>query len=107
MIDLPGSKLAKVYKAFDMTVIYNEWVKAEYAIEPMTDYELDSIEVKNIKVGIEQLEENWMSSRTLYGSAIDVFDEYDEVWRTPGEQKKAIGLVVESMKSLQQAEAEG
>lgn len=107
MIGIPGAKLAKVYKAFDMTVIYNEWVKAEYAIEPMTDYELDDIEVKNIKVGIEQLEENWMSSRTLYGSAIDVFDEYDEVWRTPGEQKKAIGKVVEDMKSLQAAEAEG
>lgn len=106
MIGISGEKLAKVYKPFDMTIIYHEWVKAEYAIEPMTDYELDSVELKNIQVGIEQLEENWMSSRTLYGSAIDVYDEYDEVWRTPGEQKKAIGKIMENMKSLQEAEAE-
>lgn len=107
MIGITGRELKKVYHPFDMTVIYELWAKAEYAIEPMTGYDLEDVELKNIKVGIEQLEENWMSSRTLYGSAIDVFDEYDEVWRTPGEQKKAICKVMEDMKSLQEAEAEG
>ena len=82
------------------------WMKAELAIEPSTDYDLDGVELKNIQLGIMQLEEQWMNTQTLYGSAVDIFKEYDDVWRTPGEQKKAINGLFDMMEACEQAEEE-
>lgn len=47
-----------------------------------------------------------MNTETLYGSAVDIFKEYDDVWRTPGEQKKAIKGLFDMMDACEKAEEE-
>lgn len=105
-VGIAPSELNKIYKAFNMRVICELWMKAELAIEPSTDYDLDGVELKNIQLGIMQLEEQWMNTQTLYGSAVDIFKEYDDVWRTPGEQKKAINGLFDMMDACEKAEEE-
>ena len=105
-VGIAPSELNKIYNAFNMRVICELWMKAELAIEPSTDYDLDGVELKNIQLGIMQLEEQWMNTQTLYGSAVDIFKEYDDVWRTPGEQKKAIKGLFDMMEACEQAEEE-
>ena len=43
-----------------------------------------------------------MSFESMYGSAAEVFDQYDDVWRTPGEQKKSISNVLELMRNCEE-----
>lgn len=105
-VGIAPSELRKIYKAFNMRTICELWWKAENALDPSTDYELDGVELENIRLGIMQLEEKWMSTQTLYGSAVDIFNEYDDVWRTPGEQKKAIKGLFDMMEACEKAEEE-
>lgn len=106
MAGIATSKLNKIYRVFNMRLICELWMKAELAIEPATDYDLEGLELKNIQLGITQLEEQWMNTRTLYGSAADIFKEYDDLWRTPGEQKKAIKGLLDMMDACDKAEEE-
>lgn len=54
------------------------------------NYKLDDVEERNIELGLLQLQEAWLDTNTLYDSVSDAVDDYDEVFRTKGEQKKAL-----------------
>ena len=100
------SRLRKEFSAFDMKPIENAWIDASKALDPFIVTSLDETEERNIALGIEDLTKRWLATNTLYGSMADTFEEYDEVWRTPGYQDKAIRGVYEDMAEVQKAEAE-
>lgn len=84
-----------LFKPFSLEKVHKMWNNAELELDPNCDFSIDGIVAKNIQTSIEQLEEKWMSPDGLYDTLANTFDEYDEVWRTPGEQKKAISEVME------------
>lgn len=94
------NELNKIFKPFSLGTVYKLWVDAEFALDPCIEINIDDpTEMKNLTTGIQQIEEQWMDYGTMYGSMADVFEQYDDVWRTPGEQKKAIKGVMEMQRS--------
>ncbi len=82
------------FAPFSLERVYKLWADAELALDKRCDITIDGIDAKNIEMGIRQIEEKWISPDGLYDSLADTFDDYDEVWRTPGEQKKAIAGIM-------------
>lgn len=106
MVKMTAGDLGKVFHPFSLDIVTKLWIEAELAIEPETDIDIeDPIEKKNLQMGILQIEEQWMNYGTLYGSAAEVFEQYDDVWRTPGEQKKAISSVLRSQRDCELEDA--
>jgi len=87
---LPPKLMRQVFAPFDISPVQELWKKALYTLAPEIDeYDLESTERRNIDMGLRQLEEAWVHPETIYASATEAVKEYDEVFRTPGEQKKA------------------
>jgi hypothetical protein len=87
---LPPKLMRQVFTPFDISPVQELWKKALYTLAPEIDeYDLESTERRNIDMGLRQLEEAWVHPETIYASATEAVKEYDEVFRTPGEQKKA------------------
>ena len=65
--------------------------------EPVVErrYDLDDIESRNIEMGLRQLCEGWIDTNTIFGSTMAAVEEYGEVFRTKGEQKKAMREIAE------------
>ena len=74
-----------------MKDISNAWYRAMNMLEPKTEeYDLEPSEERNIQLGLIQLEEEWASYENFYESAIESVKEYDEVFKSAKEQKKAV-----------------
>lgn len=58
-------------------------------------YTLEPIERRNIQMGLDQLAREWTSPTLLYDSVLDSVEDYDEVFRTPGYQAKAMRELTE------------
>ena len=99
-------RLRREFVAFDMAPLEKAWTEAGKALDPFITSQLDETEERNIALGIEDLTKRWIATQTLYGSMADTFEDYEEVWRTPGYQDKAIRSVYEDMAEVQKAEAE-
>jgi arsenate reductase-like glutaredoxin family protein len=54
------------------------------------NYALDPVEDKNIEMGIVQLAETWVNPDYIYDSISETLPEYEEIFRTKGEMKKAL-----------------
>lgn len=103
---LSMTELDKVFHPFSLDVVTKLWMDAEFALEPKIDIDIDDpVERKNLQVSIQQIEEQWMSFDNMYGSAAEVFEQYDDVWRTPGEQKKSIRNVLSLMRDCEEEES--
>lgn len=88
--ELPIDMLRHVFRAFSLHKIAVMWDNALSLIAPgIDDYDLDSTESRNIQFGLRQLQESWFDPDTIYGSVLSAVDEYEEVFRTKGERKKA------------------
>lgn len=98
---IPMKILTTVFCNFSLAGLRRIWERALVDTEPKLDYELSSVEVKNISWGIEQLSLAWLDLKTVYGSTVQTVSDYSEVFRTRGEQKKAMREIAEV-----QAEAE-
>ncbi len=59
------------------------------------NYTLDPVEDKNIEMGIVQLAETWVNPGYIYDSISDTLPEYEEIFRTKGEMKKALRNIEE------------
>jgi arsenate reductase-like glutaredoxin family protein len=59
------------------------------------NYTLDPVEDKNIEMGIVQLAETWVNPDYIYDSISDTLPEYEEIFRTKGEMKKALRNIEE------------
>lgn len=79
-----------VFNQLNLRPIADLWRQALKMTEPNAEYPLDQTEERNIIHGLQQLNEAWMNPRTLYRSTFQTVIDYDDVFRTKGEQKKAM-----------------
>ena len=56
---------------------------------------LDTLEEKNIDLGRRQLMEAWLDPELLYSSTSETVEDYDEIFRTKGFQKKVLREIAE------------
>lgn len=91
VFQLPPEGIKAVFDPFCMKDISNAWYRAINMLEPKTEeYSLEPSEERNIQLGLIQLEEEWASYENFYNSAIESVKEYDEVFKSSKEQKKAV-----------------
>ena len=93
---LPRKLLERVFGQFSLQEVADRWRKALIALCPGTDHIKPSdIDMHNIELGLEQLCRAWADPTTLYNSAMDTVTEYQEIFRTKGEQKKSLREIAE------------
>jgi hypothetical protein len=95
-LQIPRKVLDFVFGRFSMKEIAKVWRQAMEATEPNANYELEGIEERNIEQGIIQLQEAWSTTDGLYGATMDSVKDFDEVFRTKGEMKKAMREIAEA-----------
>jgi hypothetical protein len=94
--DVPKLLLEAIFGQLNIAVIEKRWDDALVLLEPLTaTYDLTELEQKNIQLGLDQLQDEWTSVATLTGSLTESIEAYGEVFRTQGEQKKALRQVAE------------
>ena len=67
----------------------HEWIKSMEKI-PDSKYDLDSTERRNIEHGLTHLCEAWLDPSLQWKSTLKSVEDYEEVFRTKGYQKKTI-----------------
>lgn len=87
---LPRHLVEYVFSQFSLEPVRKRWNDAMLSLSPHVDYTISGMEERNIVHGLEQLQEAWTDTSVLYDSASETVAEYDEVFRTPGEQKKVM-----------------
>lgn len=93
---IPDILMKEIFGQLSLATVEKKWSKALSMLEPLTDgYELTSLEQKNIQMGVDQLQDEWTSLATIRGGLNEAIGAYDEVFRTKGEQKKALRQVAE------------
>jgi hypothetical protein len=103
---LPATIVRKVFRQFSLEAITKKWRSALDELAPDTDYELESTEQKNIEHGLLQLYEAWSNTTLLYESSQGIVEDYEEVFRTPGERKKAAREIAEAAETIRNYERE-
>lgn len=87
---LPRHLVEYVFSQFSLEPVRKRWNEAMLSLSPEVDYTISGMEERNIIHGLEQLQEAWTDTSVLYDSASETVAEYEEVFRTPGEQKKVM-----------------
>lgn len=87
---LPRHLVEYVFSQFSLEPVRKRWNDAMLSLSPEVDYTISGMEERNIVHGLEQLQEAWTDTSVLYDSASETVAEYEEVFRTPGEQKKVM-----------------
>lgn len=81
--------------------VSDTWYQAlKLTIPELIDTEFDPDNERNIQIGIRQLAERWADEKMLYHAVNDATEDYQEVFRTEGEWKKALKLIHSARKSL-------
>lgn len=94
--ELPRRMVEQVFGQFSLAEVADRWRKALIALCPGTDQIKPSgTDRRNIELGLEQLCEAWADPSTLYGSTMDTVAEYQEIFRTKGEQRKSFREIAE------------
>lgn len=96
---LPIKIANDMFRQFSVEPMLKAWGRALLLLEPM-EYKLDPLEERNIQMGIDQLAEAWTEPSLLYDSVLVSCEDYDEVFRTKGFQKKAIREIAEVKQSI-------
>lgn len=104
---LPMSIVKEVFGQLLLTRVSDCWKAAL----TMTDKEIDGIEMtsleeRNIEQGLEQLQDAWGDTLQHLQSTADTVEDYDDVFRTKGEMKKAIREITELSQELIEQERE-
>ena len=98
---IPVDIMQNIFQHFNLRKVADLWKKAMSMTEPKFDtYDLDPIEEKNISQGIVQLEQEWSDPKMLYGSAFTATEDFEEIFRTKGEWKKAMREIGEVRNSV-------
>lgn len=88
---IPEENLRPVFGLFSMHRTADLWYQAMTQTDrTITTYDLDPIEERNIAMGIRQLHEAWSDPKLIYGSAFTATEDFDDIFRTKGENKKAL-----------------
>lgn len=92
---LPEWMVRGVFGQFSLKIVSERWRKALMLLAPETEFELESTERRNIEMGLTQLCEAWLDPSLLYNSTMESVEDYDEIFRTRGYQKKAMREIAE------------
>jgi hypothetical protein len=93
---LPRRLLERVFGQFSLARVAKLWREALIALCPgCEDVKPSKIDARNIEMGLEDLTKAWIDPTMLYNSAMDTVEEYKEVFRTKGEQKKSLREIAE------------
>ena len=88
---LPRRMVEYIFAQFSLSAINDMWRSAMIELAPDTSgIEMSSMEEKNIAHGLTQLLEAWTDPSLMYASTMDTVDDFGEIFRTHGEQKKAL-----------------
>jgi hypothetical protein len=93
---IPRRLAVGVFGQFSLARVLKSWTDATVATEPAAaDYRLEPMEARNITLGVQQLKEAWFNPTTMFKSTAQTMKDYDDVFRTKGELKKALREVKE------------
>ena len=92
---LPERMVRAVFGQFSLKNVSERWRRALMLLAPDTEFELEPTEKRNIEMGLTQLCEAWLDPTLLYNSTMESVEDYDEVFRTRGYQKKALRKIAE------------
>lgn len=92
---LPPELVRRTFKGFDIASIVQAWAKAVRLLDD-TRYKLETTEEKNIEVGLLQICDIWRDPENYYEALRENIKEFEEVFRTKGEQKKALRSIAEA-----------
>jgi len=92
---LPERMVREVFGQFSLKTVSEHWRKALMMLAPDTEFVLEPMEKRNIEMGLAQLCEAWLDPSLLYNSAMEIVEDYDEIFRTRGYQKKALREIAE------------
>lgn len=87
-------QIRSLFSGFSLRRVREAWTKALCLTEDIA-YELEDTENKNIEMGIMQLAETWVNPDYIYDSVSETLPEYEEIFRTKGEMKKALRNIEE------------
>ena len=97
----PHDLLQSIFKFFSLRKVADIWKNALTMTAPDTqNYALDEVEDNNIAQGIMQLEMEWSDPKMIYGSAFTATEDFEEIFRTKGEWKKAMREIGEVKNSI-------
>lgn len=82
----------QLYRPFSLHCVSMKWRQALSLMAPeVSTYSLDSLEERNIEMGVQQLMELWISPDLPFDSTIKAVEDFsDDIFSTPGHAKKAI-----------------
>lgn len=92
---LPERIVRDVFGQFSLKPVSERWRRALLMLAPDTKFELEPTEKRNIEMGLTQLCEAWLDPTLLYNSTMESVEDYDEVFRTKGFQKKALSEIAQ------------
>lgn len=92
---LPIRKTKEVFAGFSLRPVATAWNRALQMTQPDAIFDLEPTEDKNIQAGILQLADLWASPDTIYDSTMAGVEDYDEVFKTKGFQRKAMREIAE------------
>jgi len=84
-----------IFDQFSMKRVLDAWVKATKMFASTAFYPLEPGEDRNISLGLEQLVQAWLDTDTLYDSTQETIPDFDDIFRTKGEMKKAMREIAE------------
>lgn len=103
-----GSVVERIFSAFDLSGVARLWFCAMRDLDG--DAMVAAIEGKkerNIVLSLQQLEEVWLSDQAIGDAMRSTVTGYDDVWRTKGEMRKALGEVDEFVDAISENREEG
>lgn len=87
-----------IWKDFNLRNMQMAWGKCVRMMGPVT--QLDEMESRNIELTLEQLIDHWNDETFFYSSLIEAAEDFPEIFRTKGEQKKFIRELAETMSNF-------
>ena len=84
-----------VFGQFSLKPVSERWRRALLLLSPEAKFKLEPTEKRNIEMGLTQLCEAWLDPSLLYNSTMQSVEDYDEIFRTHGYQKKAMREIAE------------
>ena len=95
-LGVPRRFLIQIFGQFSLKRICKTWGDAMEALIPEANGHIIShTRQRNIQMGLDQLLEAWTNTEHLYGSVSDTVEDYDDLFRTKGEAKKALREIAE------------
>lgn len=101
---IPREVCHQLFDQFSLARVATAWRRAMVMLEPRVETPMSHAELRNIELGLIQLGEAWNNSELIYDSTINSVEDYDELWRARGFQRKAIRELSEARNEALEAE---